>query len=208
MNINSKLNIGISLFCMTNLIYYFNLFNYFIFAFDIVCIIELIMAYNNNNNIQTTSRFKLLYSSYGILLCCLSYYTLFEFSDKLLLNIVLISTTSDICQYAIGYNLGTHYVSQISPKKTYEGYLAGIGSAVLYSYCIKYTFIDIHLSLNVYIICVVYASMGDVISSYFKRQLCIKDWSNLLGQQGGFIDRGNSTIGLALYFLTSYKEYV
>ena len=203
----SKLNIGISLFCITNLIYYFNLFNYFIFAFDIVCIIELMMAYNNTI-VNTSPFFKLMYSSYGALLCYLSYYTLFEFSSKLLLNIVLISTVSDICQYTVGYNFGTHYVSHISPKKTYEGYLAGIGSAILYSQCIQYTFIDIHLTLNEYIICVVYASMGDVISSYFKRQLRIKDWSHLLGQQGGFIDRGNSTVGLALYFITSYKEYV
>jgi phosphatidate cytidylyltransferase len=120
---------------------------------------------------------------------------------------VLIASISDICQYAIGYNYGTHYVSTISPKKTYEGYIAGVGSAILYSHFIQYTPIDMHLTLFEYTICFIYGALGDLISSYFKRQLSIKDWSYLLGKQGGVLDRGNSIVGIILYFITSYNKY-
>lgn len=113
----------------------------------------------------------------------------------------MISSISDICQYTIGYNYGTHFVSKISPKKTYEGYIAGLCSVILYAQIVTYTPINIYLNLNDYIGCFIYAALGDVVSSYFKRKLIIKDWSNTLGQQGGLLDRGNSSIGLCMYFI-------
>uniref|UniRef100_A0A6C0IHV4 Phosphatidate cytidylyltransferase n=1 Tax=viral metagenome TaxID=1070528 RepID=A0A6C0IHV4_9ZZZZ len=203
----NKLQIGITLFGLTNVIYCLNLFNYFIYMFDIVCIMELINAYNNNNTNISSNAFKFLYVIYCVLLGYLSYNVLIVYSSKLLLNIVLIANINDISQYAIGYNYGTHFVSTISPNKTYEGYIAGIGSVILYSQFINYTYIDLYLTQYDYIICFVYASLGDAISSYFKRQLKIKDWSALLGKQGGFLDRGNSTIGVMLYFITSHMQY-
>jgi phosphatidate cytidylyltransferase len=200
----NKIITGTALLFITNLIYALNSLNYFTFLFGIGCIIELIQAYNSK---ILTINTNIIYISYGLMTSMLSYYILVEFSNKLILNILLIANISDICQYTIGYNYGTHFVSKISPKKTYEGYIAGLCSVILYSHFIKYSPVYINLSINEYILCFIYAALGDIISSYFKRKLCIKDWSNILGKHGGLIDRGNSSIGLCIYFITSYKQF-
>ena len=40
---------------------------------------------------------------------------------------------------------------------------------------------------------------GDLLFSFSKRQMGIKDWSNILGSHGGFLDRFNSSI-ISLFY--------
>lgn len=107
-------------------------------------------------------------------------------------RIILYSNISDGIQQVVGKRWGKYrIVKSISPNKTLEGYIGGFLGMLLISYIsgisIVYYFTGI---------------VGDLMSSYSKRNLNIKDWSFLLGSHGGFLDRFNSSIlGLKYSFL-------
>lgn len=109
--------------------------------------------------------------------------------------IILIAQVSDVYQYIGGRCFGLTYIGWISEKKTFEGYIGGLILTII-------TFrIFIHYSniIQIYLLGVI----GGLISSYFKRKVCIKDYSNLLGPHGGWIDRIDSII-LPLIFTRIY----
>ncbi len=196
-----RIIVGPFLFITAIIIYNLNIFNYFILLFNLLCLYECIKMYFNCYKPNKYSiYFNSLYLSYCSLMLFISYHVL-TLTDILLFNIIAIAAISDTFQHAIGANLGKNYVSKISPTKTYEGYLAGMISVLLYGLFIQYTSLNYNLSTYQYFICYIYTIFGDFISSYFKRSLGIKDWSTSLGKVGGFFDRGNSSIGLSLYFL-------
>jgi phosphatidate cytidylyltransferase len=106
-------------------------------------------------------------------------------------RIILYANTSDGIQQIVGKRWGRNkIVSSISPNKTLEGYIGGF----LCMYIISYI-------TNISILYYFTGISGDLLCSYSKRKLGIKDWSNILGSHGGFLDRFNSSIiGLNLLF--------
>jgi len=86
-------------------------------------------------------------------------------------------------------------VPKISPAKTVEGL---IGSC---TFCIISALLGanwIHIPLNAALLFGLFTCFtsfcGDVLASWFKRQQRIKDYSNWLPGQGGFLDRFDSFI--------------
>lgn len=108
-------------------------------------------------------------------------------------RLILYSNTSDAIQQLIGKKWGkVKIVHFISPNKTLEGYVGGFVTMLMVSYLAE-------ISINYYIIGI----LGDLLFSYSKRQLNIKDWSGLLGSHGGFLDRFNSSIGCLFFYLNN-----
>ena len=84
----------------------------------------------------------------------------------------------------------------ISPKKTVEGSIGGIiGSLLLLIlfniFVLKYNFIFIIVSG---ILLSIVAQIGDLFASKIKREIGIKDFSNIIKGHGGFLDRFDSII--------------
>ena len=102
------------------------------------------------------------------------------------IKIATITQLSDIFQYYTGQKLGLNKIGWISKNKTYEGYILGLLLTLL-SLSYVYSFYDIIIIFTLGII-------GGLISSLFKRIHHIKDYSNLLGSHGGWIDRIDSII--------------
>lgn len=129
--------------------------------------------------------------------------------------VMLIFATIWICDtaaYLIGASFGKHRLfERISPKKTWEGAIAGFASSILFS--MLFTFIMIK-QLNLFdaviigIIAGVIGQISDLVESLFKRDATQKDSSNLLPGHGGILDRFDSPILIApavfayLYFFT------
>jgi CDP-diglyceride synthetase len=110
-------------------------------------------------------------------------------------RIILYSNISDGIQQLVGKKWGRcHIVRSISPNKTLEGYIGGFLGMTLISYLSG-------ISLVYYFTGI----LGDLMSSYSKRKLGIKDWSCLLGSHGGFLDRFNSSILGLKYSFFVYK---
>jgi phosphatidate cytidylyltransferase len=105
------------------------------------------------------------------------------------LNLLLINTSlNDIFQELIGKLFGKTKATKISPNKTLEGYLGGmimsvIANKILFKKKIKYSSI-IYIS-NVF---------GDLFFSNIKRKYGIKDFSRILLDHGGILDRHDSLI--------------
>lgn len=100
----------------------------------------------------------------------------------------------------------------ISPNKTVTGFLGGllIGllSGILFKGLIK-------MSLPATLILAggiaVFAFLGDLSASYYKRRFNVKDFSNLIPEHGGFLDRFDSLIAggawVAFFSMTGIFGY-
>lgn len=96
-----------------------------------------------------------------------------------------------------------HFMRAISPNKTFEGLIGGIGltlitGLMLQPYIALTFFQTILFSLGIALA----AFAGDVLASVYKRLVGVKDYSQLLPGHGGFLDRFDSYIAAgALYWL-------
>ena len=101
----------------------------------------------------------------------------------------------DTFAYIIGCLIGKHKMSpEISPKKSWEGAIAGlIGGVVVASiiYCNLIGEFSIKLILITTILSIV-GQLGDLVYSKIKRENDIKDFSNIMPGHGGILDRLDS----------------
>ena len=124
------------------------------------------------------------------------------FTDKkLFFLIIILSFINDTSAFLAGRNFkGPLIAPFISPKKTWSG--------TSISFLISFTllmFLDFNLLFSILISSSFF--IGDLFFSYFKRSINIKDFSNLLMDHGGFLDRFDS-IFFATFLLNFYIIYI
>ena len=118
--------------------------------------------------------------------------------------LVIAGWGTDIFAYIIGKNFGKHKFSEVSPKKSIEGCIAGaVGAIILiiaYTYLInQYT----DLSYSYWLVAVIglilsiIGQIGDFAASAIKRYVGVKDYSNLIPGHGGMMDRIDSLLFIA-----------
>ena len=110
-----------------------------------------------------------------------------------------------------GMAFGKHKLApRISPKKTIEGSVCGLISAVVTGVILFFIFKKTGIVIPVWGYMAISAvsstlgQMGDLIASSFKRQAGIKDYSNLIPGHGGMMDRLDShlfAIPVAYYMI-------
>ena len=110
---------------------------------------------------------------------------------------IIITIASDIGGYAFGVLLGKHPMApKLSPKKSWEGFAGSVISCALVGA------IAIPLTLDgpwwqgavLGALVAPVATIGDLIESSLKRNLGIKDMSNILPGHGGLMDRLDSLV--------------
>lgn len=84
---------------------------------------------------------------------------------------------------------------KISPNKTVEGFIGGTLIAVISGFLIK-GLINIPATRAIILAAGValFAFIGDSLASFYKRKHNVKDFSNLIPETGGFLDRFDSLI--------------
>ncbi len=115
---------------------------------------------------------------------------------------------SDTAAFFVGRAWGKRRLApHISPGKTWEGAIAGVFGAILVSlFFILPTPLTLHLNWGQVILLGLLTStfgqLGDLVESLFKRNMGVKDSSNLIPGHGGFLDRIDSVIfaGIVVYY--------
>lgn len=106
----------------------------------------------------------------------------------------------------VGKAMGrTPLAPKLSPKKTVEGAVGGIASGVIFSILIcSMLHIGIGHAIAIGLINGVFAQIGDLAESAFKREVQVKDTGNLIIGAGGMLDRTDSivfTIPLTYFYI-------
>ena len=113
----------------------------------------------------------------------------------LLLFLVALTQLNDVAQYVWGKSLGRHkIVPKVSPGKTWEGFLGGVGTTTLLAILVGpwLTPMDVGQSACAGAMLGVLGFFGDINLSAIKRDLGVKDSGSLIPGHGGILDRVDS----------------
>jgi phosphatidate cytidylyltransferase len=122
----------------------------------------------------------------------------------IVLWLVFLVIASDIGAFFVGRQFGRRKLApRVSPGKTWEGALGGLGTVVLVALCGAYTFnFPLVLSVCFGVVVGVFSVIGDLTESMFKRGAGLKDSGVILPGHGGILDRIDSVTAAApLYAL-------
>lgn len=148
-----------------------------------------------NDEYTTKDAFYLLGSVYLIGLLFNLIIVINNINVLILLYLLCITIFTDTFAYLIGCLIGKHKMApKISPKKSWEGALAGLigGSSIaiiFYSNLIGEVTLKVAL---VTMILSVIGQFGDLVFSKIKRENDVKDFSNIMPGHGGVLDRLDS----------------
>ncbi len=126
------------------------------------------------------------------------------------LTFIAVIVASDTGGLLFGVLFGKHPMAPVvSPKKSWEGFVGSVAASVAVGVtCVVYVLDgDWWVGLVLGAVAAVAATLGDLTESMVKRDLAIKDMSNILPGHGGIMDRldsllaGVSVVWLVLHFL-------
>lgn len=118
--------------------------------------------------------------------------------SRLLLFLFVAIWAGDICAYLVGRPLGrVPFFPRISPRKTWEGAIAGLLGSVLAGWLYAHWFLAKTQTVAVILLSALIAvagQIGDLVESAMKRGAKQKDSGALLPGHGGFLDRIDSLL--------------
>jgi phosphatidate cytidylyltransferase len=112
----------------------------------------------------------------------------------------VVVVASDVGGYAAGVLFGKHPMAPtISPKKSWEGFTGSVLACIGGGIAAVVFLLDGHWWVGAIVgaVAVLTATVGDLGESMIKRDLGIKDMSNLLPGHGGVMDRLDSLLATA-----------
>ncbi|MEE4245515.1 MAG: phosphatidate cytidylyltransferase [Kangiellaceae bacterium] len=141
-----------------------------------------------------------------------NYLTDSYFGSFLLLYMLLMIWAADVGGYFFGKAFGKRKLAPlVSPGKTIEGMLGGIFLSLVVAF-IGAHYLDLAIpSLGVFTMVIILLTLlsvaGDLFESILKRQVQVKDSSQLLPGHGGLLDRLDSTLVVAPAFLLAARYF-
>jgi phosphatidate cytidylyltransferase len=125
----------------------------------------------------------------------------------LILMLILMIWMQDTGAYFFGTAFGKHKLTKLSPKKSWEGSVAGLTASVVTGWAfISYTPLSFSIDKGFIIVGLILVALagqlGDLFESLLKRDCGVKDSGSLIPGHGGVLDRFDSLIMAApvLYF--------
>lgn len=136
-----------------------------------------------------------LYAGFGFYF----FYATRAMEDGLALFFFILFTiwATDSGAYFVGRAFGKRKLwPEISPKKTIEGAIGGIGSAIILAVIFQmiYPIFSNGAVIVVAVMIAVFGQIGDLVESALKRYYDVKDSGNILPGHGGILDRFDSLI--------------
>jgi phosphatidate cytidylyltransferase len=126
----------------------------------------------------------------------------------LILFLIITTSFNDVFQFTWGKLLGKHKIlPNVSPNKTWEGFIGGIFTTSLLGYFIHFlTPLEAWEAAICGLVIGIIGFIGDAIISAIKRDLKIKDTDDIIPGHGGAMDRLDSILITTpvFYHLLSY----
>lgn len=117
-------------------------------------------------------------------------------------SLLLITKSGDIGAYLVGVRFGrTPFIPRISPKKTWEGAVAGVVFSILGTLAMQpvLKFSYPHLIVLGFFLAIL-GQLGDLSESLIKRDCGVKDSGSILPGMGGILDEIDSVLFTAPVF--------
>jgi phosphatidate cytidylyltransferase len=147
-----------------------------------------------------------------ILLAVISSDKFIDFNWKIPLSIFILTWVNDTGAYLSGRSFGKHKLfERISPNKTWEGSIGGlilslVASVILHHFWATYS---LPIWLGVSVLVSVFANIGDLMESAFKRNANVKDSGSIMPGHGGILDRFDAvllTAPIVLAYLLTFID--
>jgi phosphatidate cytidylyltransferase len=129
-----------------------------------------------------------------------------------ILTFILVTIASDTGGYVAGVLFGKHPMAPvISPKKSWEGFAGSIVATIASGIFLVVVLLDgdwwVGVALG--LIAAVMATLGDLCESVIKRDLGIKDMSQVIPGHGGLMDRLDSILATVapIWLLLHYTVF-
>ena len=158
------------------------------------CVAQLFVKDEHPTRRLTISFFQIFYLGTGL-------GTMLALSEagKAVLAVLFFIWLNDTGAFVVGSLIGRHKLcQQISPKKTWEGFVGGLLFCVVFA-VISYFYLNdwfaflpytnIWQWIAVALTSALFATWGDLLESMFKRNLNIKDSGKIIPGHGGILDR-------------------
>ncbi len=121
-----------------------------------------------------------------------------ESGDLFIFFVIVVTWAADIGGYYIGASMGRRPIApRLSPKKTVEGFVAGMVLSVVLAIVCHFwflPFLPIYHCIIIGILLACVGLLGDLAESAFKRNAGIKDSGSLIPGHGGVLDRIDSLL--------------
>lgn len=116
----------------------------------------------------------------------------------LIISVLASIWVCDSAAFFVGSAIGKHKMfPRVSPKKSWEGAIAGFLFSIAAMIAAKYIILDVLSLTDAVIIGVIVGTIGqigDLVESLLKRDAGVKDSSNLIPGHGGIFDRFDSLL--------------
>lgn len=132
-----------------------------------------------------------------------------SYNELFVLGIFVLIWSNDTGAYIAGVSFGKNKLfMRISPKKTWEGSIGGAFLTLFTGFLLSLFSEDILLKhwLIIALLIIITASLGDLVESYFKRSINVKDSGSVIPGHGGFLDRFDGFF-LSAPFITLYVVF-
>ena len=193
-------NLLIRLFTSLFLIFFLLLFIYYFeeyIPFAIILIYsmifyEILFFFKNKKR-----RSFVLFLYVFISLISIEIYIIYFYEKVLFLYFILLISCFDISSYIFGSLFGKKRIlPKISPNKTIFGVVAGLFITLIISLSFNNLFyiFTFKTAIVFSVLIILFAFIGDVIESFYKRRFEIKNSSNILPGHGGIFDRLDSFV--------------
>jgi phosphatidate cytidylyltransferase len=130
------------------------------------------------------------------------------YDPNIVLGCLFLLWSSDSGAYFAGTKFGkTKLFERVSPKKSWEGSIGGLVTAMVVATIISkyYTNYSAFQWYAIGVIIVVAGTYGDLVESLFKRSINIKDSADTIPGHGGFLDRFDGLL-LSIPFIIPFVK--
>lgn len=121
-----------------------------------------------------------------------------DMGRSLVFLVLVLAWSNDSGAYFIGSAVGRRkLMARVSPSKTVEGALGGLGACVIAAFISRATFapfLDVWQAVVAGVLVGAACVVGDLAESMLKRSTGVKDSSNLIPGHGGLLDRFDSLL--------------